>query len=153
MKKKYLKYNINHGVKVKLTEHGQNIILEQQEQFRSKHPEIASAITSPKPDKDGWTTWQMWSLMSAFGDAIGLTSDIPFETDVLIEVVEEDIVIPKKLPSSDLLTLNLKWQWMMEYCRVNGQSPSNHFFWQAAENKFMEELSKIQKQSDQTVAE
>ena len=59
--------NINEMVKVKLTDHGR-------EMLRKNHDELW-ANSGGKPykqlyaeDKDGWVTFQMWELMHEFGE-------------------------------------------------------------------------------------
>lgn len=65
--------NLNHNVRVKLTEHGVNI-------FRTYHNDV-----EPEVDEDGYTTFQLWTLMAMFGAHVGLAfpNGLPFESEIL----------------------------------------------------------------------
>ena len=64
-----MKFNINNDVKVKLNDKGRKI-----------------TNFTVKEDKDGWSKWQLWDLMSTFGKYISLGCATPFDTE--IEIVE-----------------------------------------------------------------
>jgi hypothetical protein len=66
-------FNINHYVFVKLTEQGLKIAIEK-------------AIPVPPEDQCGWSRWQLWCLMKAFGDHCYNGCEIPFETTIRIEI-------------------------------------------------------------------
>jgi hypothetical protein len=36
----------------------------------------------PEEDAEGWSKWQLWSLMSLFGPCMHMGCDVPFETDM-----------------------------------------------------------------------
>lgn len=75
------KFNINNYVKVKLTEKGKNII----ENYYSNIPQLENhSRPLPKEDENGWSKWQMWDLMSMFGDKMFNGCDVPFETEIEI---------------------------------------------------------------------
>lgn len=79
----YTKFNINDTVKVKLTERGKQIHREEWDRvFGDKSGFI---YTPPLEDENGYSRWQMWSLMKIFGNHMGLGLDCPFETNILIE--------------------------------------------------------------------
>lgn len=73
----YTKFNINDTVKVKLTEHGKKIHRGNNSNF---------TYTPPREDENGYSSWQMWSLMEEFGSHCRIGFDNPFETDILIEL-------------------------------------------------------------------
>jgi len=64
--------NVNSTVRVKLTDHGRAVY--------QKH-----WGEPPKEDADGWSTWQLWVLMQAFGPHItfGFTSLFDPEIEVM----------------------------------------------------------------------
>ncbi len=68
-----MKFNLNHYVKVKLTDRGKTLL-------------IANDHSVPEADADGWTKWQLWHLMQCFGEHMYNGCRIPFETE--IEIIE-----------------------------------------------------------------
>ena len=70
-----MKFNVNEYVKVKLTDRGKKILSAEGLDFYHK------------PDKDGWSSWQLWHLMETFGKHISMSSFPPFETE--IEILHE----------------------------------------------------------------
>ena len=79
-----MNFNINHNVQVKLTNVGHGIL-------KRNHIQLCDSLKkergySPPKEIDGWSTWQMWSLMETFGAHISLTGEVPFETEIKIEV-------------------------------------------------------------------
>lgn len=79
----YTKFNINNTVKVKLTEQGKLIYRE--EWNRIFGDKSGFTYSPPKEDENGYSNWQMWSLMETFGNYMDMGCDCPFETDILIE--------------------------------------------------------------------
>ena len=65
-----MKININHTVRVKLTDKGKEIMEDQRQPF-------------PKVDEDGYHHFQLWVLMAIFGQHMyaGIV-DMPFETTI-----------------------------------------------------------------------
>lgn len=75
--KKQRAFNVNNIVLVKLTEQGRKLL-------KSRNHYI------PKEDKDGYSEWQIWSLMNALGADIGpCFNDLPFETVIKTKYAEE----------------------------------------------------------------
>lgn len=81
-----MKFNLNNNVKVKLTQIGRD-------ELKRQHIELYTSLGQPeepyipkKEDKEGWSTFQMWSLMNKFGNMIGMGISQPFET--VIEIIE-----------------------------------------------------------------
>lgn len=82
-------FNINDCVRVKLTPHGHEIVRKRYEKLKAALPVTANfKFTPPKEDSDGWSRWQVWSLMETFGEHVGLALPIPFKTSMEFEVKE-----------------------------------------------------------------
>lgn len=81
------RFNINDYVLVRLTDHGRAVHRRQHELLlghlreseRDKFPYVP-----PKEDEGGWSTWQLWSLMSTFGPHIWMTAEPCFATTIEI---------------------------------------------------------------------
>lgn len=84
-----IEFNINHYVCVKLTEEGREELKRQHEELYSVLPERLrdTTFTPKKEDSDGWSKWQMWSLMNTFGHMVRIGVKQPFETTIKIEDV------------------------------------------------------------------
>lgn len=76
-----IEFNINDMVKVKLTEVGDEIYVENRKKLSIAHE--GSGL--PKEDSDGYSEWQLWRLMQEFGENLGNGQPLPFETTILIE--------------------------------------------------------------------
>ena len=94
--KRYITVNVNSVVKVKLTDEGKQVILKHdldQERFymsrgitMHKKPSQFGVVAE---DSDGWSTWQLWTLMKMFGDKWEISRPVPFLTDIRIEIAED----------------------------------------------------------------
>jgi hypothetical protein len=73
--------NINDTVKVKLNDRGFEIHKNMWEPFYNT---IKTTYVPPFKDKDGYSTFQLWSLMETYGPHISLGSLAPFDTDIEI---------------------------------------------------------------------
>lgn len=69
-----MKFNINESVKVKLTDLGVQILKDKNRYF-----------SVDSLDENGYCKFQLWELMSIFGDKMWGGSVIPFETDIIID--------------------------------------------------------------------
>lgn len=86
-------FNINNCVYVQLTDKGRRMHKRQAE-------ELDAAICSANPratlpdyrppaeDEDGWSKWQLWSLMSTFGSSMGLACD--HAMDMVMRIPEKE---------------------------------------------------------------
>ena len=88
-----MKFNINNSVKVKLTDFGRKVHRENMNRIFEFVPQYRTdkyynRHYKPKEDSAGWSTWQMWDLMSNFGHCIRLGGEVPFETE--IEILDEN---------------------------------------------------------------
>ena len=80
MSKTSLRFNINNCVRVRLNDQGRQIHRDNHERYATpKYP-----YQPPSEDADGWSKWQLWSLMSEFGSHISLGRMPPFETEIEI---------------------------------------------------------------------
>ena len=82
----WVEFNINDHVYVKLTEFGHECLRKNHEALwadvkRENVPDYAP----PQEDEFGWSRWQLWQLMQAFGQHIALGEMTPFETTIRIE--------------------------------------------------------------------
>lgn len=83
-----LPFNINSWVKVKLTKYGESIITEQVNELneaRRKRGIEGNIERVIKRDENGYSKFQMYDLMSTFGSYMGITQELPFEVEILIE--------------------------------------------------------------------
>lgn len=85
---KWINFNINTTVRVKLTDHGREI-------YCSNHNELIQkcldsgypahvAYEPIKEDSQGWSEWQLWQLMATFGKHIDVCENNPFDTIIKI---------------------------------------------------------------------
>ena len=82
----YKEFNINYYVKVKLTQVGKDELLRQHKEWLIKIPSLKREFTLPKEDEDGYSKWQMHSLMNSFGHLMSIGFNTPFETEILIDI-------------------------------------------------------------------
>lgn len=79
-----VKFNINESVRVRLSNSGKLIHRRQHDELRTQYPSIGK-YTPPKTDAQGYSRWQLWSLMQTFGPSISLGTEPPFETEIIFE--------------------------------------------------------------------
>jgi len=79
-----IKFNINHSVKVKLTQVGINEMKSQHKELISSYDGYTSEFIEPKKDDEGYSTFQMHDLMKRFGHMMTLGLELPFETNIII---------------------------------------------------------------------
>lgn len=73
-----IKFNINNNVRVRLTDAGRQYHRENYEVLIKHHGAKWYEYKPPKEDTDGWSTWQLWSLMNQFGAHLSLGAEPPF---------------------------------------------------------------------------
>jgi hypothetical protein len=84
---KEIKFNINHQVKVKVTDYGYEAWLEHENRFvmySSTYPITTIEELKAKVDTDGYTTFQMWDMMAIFGPKMSMGFKIPIDTNVIL---------------------------------------------------------------------
>ena len=77
-----MKFNVNNTVMVKLTDEGMKILEDQYNEMRKYIPSLRE-WEPPRVDEDGYTRFQLWSLMSKFGNSISLGSVLPFDCEII----------------------------------------------------------------------
>lgn len=78
-------FNVNHYVRVKLTDRGRQILRENHQRlFGARASEFAHR--EPVEDAEGWSKWQLWSLMHELGYHCRMGFDPPFETTIKIDM-------------------------------------------------------------------
>lgn len=94
--KKSITINLNDFVKVKLNDMGKAIYCRETEELNEiikAHGGRPLEIHMPDVDEDGYTTFQLHSLITLFGPHITLGKSLPFEIDILYEVVENTLAV------------------------------------------------------------
>ena len=83
-------FNINFHVKVKLTPYGRERLKKDHEDFW-KHviPKTAIEYKPPREDDEGWSRWQLWSLMKKIGPYMSLGNEEPIHMNIII--ITEDV--------------------------------------------------------------
>lgn len=80
-----MEFNINHYVFVKLTDEGKA-------EHKRHHQELKEIVPSlsdyklPTEDGEGWSKWQMWSLMNQFGHMLYNGGKVPFDPTIKIDI-------------------------------------------------------------------
>lgn len=85
----YLKFNINDSVKVRLTEYGKRILAQQAKEFFQETGISISALT-PQEDEEGYSQWQLWTLMQSLGPHMGNGLPLVIETTILIPLPNQE---------------------------------------------------------------
>lgn len=84
----FKEFNINQNVRVKLTEKGIKILKDDYDVLLSICPGLPK-WDGPLVDENGYTRFQCWDLMKRFGNHVTIGSDLPFETDILVDIEEK----------------------------------------------------------------
>jgi len=81
-----MKFNINHKVRVRLTDAGRKILADARDNLCRSYPNIKGLSRYPLADEDagGWSQWQLWDLMARFGPHMRLGGPMLFETTIEI---------------------------------------------------------------------
>lgn len=76
-------FNLNDWVKVKLNEQGRKLLYQNYVSlWQGRKPPYAFSL--PKEDEEGWSKWQLWSLMGHFGPHVQLGMQAPFDTQMVL---------------------------------------------------------------------
>ena len=75
-------FNINSMVRVKLTDEGRKALLLEHIAFWKGHGRAIPPYEPIKEDYDGWSTWQLWSLMNQLGPYVNMGMKPVFEMDI-----------------------------------------------------------------------
>ncbi len=87
---KLIDFNINHSVKVKLTDHGRNRLRLNHKRLMDVIPGGQYAYRPPKEDEDGVSDWQLWRLMSELGEYMYMGGESLFDTNIQFVTEGED---------------------------------------------------------------
>lgn len=87
--KEFVSFNANNYVYVKLTQKGLDILKKEHDDLKSFYGDKISDFEPPTGNKDGYSKFQLWVLMSTFGGDCFNGCDAPFETTFLID--KEDL--------------------------------------------------------------
>lgn len=77
-----IKLNLNDRVRVKLTDHGREIL---RKDYEERFAFLGRKYVPPKEDAEGWSEWQLWNLFQDFGQHIYLGGKLPFDTIIQFE--------------------------------------------------------------------
>jgi hypothetical protein len=80
--------NLNDYVLIQLRPKGRVMLAEQDARWSKLYATTYGRLPTAEKqeaDNDGWSRWQLWSLIEAFGPALYLGCDPPFETTIRIE--------------------------------------------------------------------
>lgn len=91
-----MKISLNDTVRIKLTPHGREYLKAKRgEAAKWLHQQAAARAVEIIEDKDGWSTWTLWGVMSEFGSEVGTKKELPFEAE--IEVIRSKKKVPGNL--------------------------------------------------------
>ena len=79
-------FNINNYVYVQLTDHGRGVHAANHAMLLASIglPHIKLPYRPPAEDADGWSKWQLWELMSEFGQHTRMGGEACFSTIIVI---------------------------------------------------------------------
>lgn len=85
--KEFVSFNINSYVYVKLTKKGLDILKKEHDDLKYFYGDKGSLpdFEPPAANSDGYSKFQLWSLMATFGGDCFNGCDVPFETTFLID--------------------------------------------------------------------
>lgn len=82
--------NINYSIKAKLTDYGVEILKARHRQLvESSQGAYIKPFTLPSTDENGYSIFQLWTLMHIFGPHLHLGSEMPFEADIIVPYKKE----------------------------------------------------------------
>ena len=77
--------NINYNIKAKLNDYGVEILKARHRQLvESSQGAYNQPFTLPSTDGKGYSIFQLWTFMQIFGPHLHLSSEMPFEVDIII---------------------------------------------------------------------
>ena len=75
--------NVNDYVRVRLNDLGRKHHREDFLRWTAQLPKKPE-YRAPQEDADGWSKWQLWSLMELFGPIISLGAQMPFDSCIQV---------------------------------------------------------------------
>jgi len=89
---KTVQFNVNRTVKVKLTEYGRECLRRNYDELSAGYNgKLKWEFELPKEDAEGWSKWQMHSLMEQLGRYMRLGCACPFDPNIRIEIEDDPI--------------------------------------------------------------
>jgi hypothetical protein len=77
-------FNINDYVKAKLTDLGREIYYHQYDETNKQYGREVIKPHYPDIDTDGYSTFQLWKLMTLYGDSMQIGFDVVFESEIIL---------------------------------------------------------------------
>lgn len=84
----WIRFNVNHDIKVKLTEGGYQLMADEHNRVLSTVPGFGKrdwTYYRDLADKDGYTRFQMWRFAELFGPSSYIGGPLLYETNILIK--------------------------------------------------------------------
>jgi hypothetical protein len=81
-----IEINLNSYCWVKLTAKGKSELERQHNEFNAAHNGVLKDYMPPQEDSEGWSKWQIHSLMNELGHLCENGSELPFETTIRLDV-------------------------------------------------------------------
>ena len=81
------KINLNDTVKVRLTQKGIDVLMQNNETLNEKIKSLGGKprqFYSPHLDDEGYFKTQLWALMQDFGPHLGVSKPLVFETEIIL---------------------------------------------------------------------
>ncbi len=78
-------FNINDWVHVKLNQVGKDELKKQWQEYHELYPKAFPTFSLPKEDAEGFSKWQLHTLMSVLGHKCTLGLEPPFDTAIKID--------------------------------------------------------------------
>lgn len=83
-RRQWIPFNINMYVRVKLKQRGLDELRRQREEARKLNP-LLDEFSEPKVDEEGYSKFQLWSLMEDLGHLCEMGREPPFETTIYFD--------------------------------------------------------------------
>lgn len=77
-----LRLNINEHVEVQLNDIGREILQKERRELQKQFPSLEAYV--PNEDEEGWSKWQLHSLMHTFGPYMQIGLEPPFNADIRV---------------------------------------------------------------------
>lgn len=77
--------NLNSKVRVKLTSDGRARLIARDDKF-FEETGVRLSHSIPTEDKEGWSEWQLWSLMAELGPHIHMSGPMMFDANMLFPI-------------------------------------------------------------------
>lgn len=78
----FVNFNINQYVWVKLTKRGLDELEKEHNSYRYAYPKAFDEWKAPEVDNEGYSKFQLWSLISEFGSSMKFGEIAPFCGDI-----------------------------------------------------------------------